>query len=219
MCFSFPVTINTVITENQDFKENEDIPIAVDESFTKELDSLTFTSSSLKTSTSSGSLEMNFRKVLQPRDKERSNLAFSRSKSTSAVVSNHLNETSTENSISTSNSSCTTTESKKESGVAKAFYKVLTSAKPKPTVIRHMDTDNPYMRHTLKRKSKKVTKTSNTPTNDDITVLNDKTSKFNDDKQIGESGDEKKPGRQSWGTEMPDFSYLPGTIWQFSEVH
>jgi len=163
-------------------------------------------------------LETNFRKVSLPHNKERSNPAFSRSKSSSAVViSNHINETSIENSINKSSNSCTTTERKKESGVSKAFFKGLTSAKPtKPTVIRHMDMDNPYMRHTLKRKSKKVSETTGTSTNDTI-VLNGET--LNDDKMTDEPGDEKKPGRQSWGTEMPDFSHLPGTIRQFSKVH
>ena len=69
------------------------------------------------------------------------------------------------------------------------------------------------MRHTLKRKNKNVTKTTDTSRNDTV-VLNDGTS--NDDKKTDE---EKKPGRQSWGTEMPDFSHLPGTIRQFSKVH
>ena len=218
MWFSLPATIvsespSTVITERQDSKSNEDIPITIDESFTKELDTLTVTS--LKTSTSTGSLEMNFRKLSLPHDKEKSNPAFTRSKSSSVVVSNHVNETSIEKSKTDSSNPCNMAEKKNKSGAAKAFFKGLTSAEPKATNTRHMDMDNPYMRHTLKRKSKKITNTE-TSTNNTI-VLSHNTSN-DDDNQTAEP-DDKKSGRQSWGTEMPDFSHLPGTIREFSKVY
>ena len=65
---------------------------------------------------------------------------------------------------------------------------------PKPSMIRRqMDMNNPYMKHTLNRQYKN--KQNDTPT---------------------EATSSK---RQSWGSDMSNFSHMPGTIKEFSKVN
>ena len=157
---------------------------------------------------------MNFRKLSLPHERGKTNPTFTKSKSYSHVISNNEEKQDSE---------CNTTERKEKSGAATAFFKGLTCAKPKPNTTRHMDMDNPYMKHTLKRQSKKVADTEDTCTKDTIVLsqntTNDTTNDTsNNDSQTVESDDKEKPSRQSWGMELPDFSHLPGTIKEFSKV-
>lgn len=64
---------------------------------------------------------------------------------------------------------------------------------PKPSMIRRqMDMNNPYMRHTLKRQYKN--KQNDTPT------------------------EATSPKRQSWSSDMLNFSHMSGTVKEFSKV-
>ena len=67
---------------------------------------------------------------------------------------------------------------------------------PKPSIIRRqMDMNNPYMKHTLKRQHKN--QQNDTPTDH-------------------EAASSK---RQSWSSDMSNFSQMPGTIKEFSKVN
>jgi len=82
--------------------------------------------------------------------------------------------------------------------------------KPISTIWRQMNMNNPYMKHTLKREHKNK---QNVNSSIHLMVNN------NDSKTADSPAETSSSNRQSWGSNMSDFSHLAGTIKEFSKVY